>query len=94
MVATPRLRLLEDAARTYAAERTELAAQLLGLGAVEAVRASAAWITTGLGRTNPAAAKLVRPGATLLTLQFEIANDGNVLDVTFFGDQPIDVEYH
>src|SRR5262249_11019240 len=66
----------------------------LTLLAAQAFRPPADWVRREVSPSHPAAAQAILEGAPVVSLEFSIAGDRNVVDVVFFDGEAIAGEYH
>jgi hypothetical protein len=91
-IALQHLASLDAKAREFVAA-THNDAHLTSLEAVEFTYPHADWIRhRGPGGTPRA--NLFNPSRPITTLVYGLANDRNVLDVIFHGDEPCETDYH
>ena len=66
----------------------------LKLSAIEVVRPARDWVRNMVAKQNPEAASAILDGAAVVSLQFEITGDKNVVDVVFLRRLPVAWDYH
>ena len=82
---------LRHLASTGVSDAIVLGLELCGLSVV---RAHPDWVRTIQPKPNPIAADSITPGQIVWNVQFSAPGDLNVYEVTFFGEEPIEADYH
>jgi hypothetical protein len=89
------LAALEAGARRYLAGTGRSQSwPALTLSAVEIGRPAAEWVRHEIAQGNPRAAEMILQGVPVVSLQFEIVGDRNVVDVIFLYGVPVAWDYH